>query len=32
MAVVEEHSSLFNEDNGENCINSGSPYGPIEDI
>jgi hypothetical protein len=32
MAVVEEHSSLFNEDNRENCSNSGSPCGSVEDI
>jgi hypothetical protein len=32
MAVVEEHFSLFNEDNPENCNNSCSPCGSIEDI
>ncbi len=32
MAVAEEHSSLFNEDNREKCGNSGSPCGSIEDI
>ncbi len=33
MAVAEEQSSLFIEDNQENCCNSGSPScGPIEDI
>jgi hypothetical protein len=32
MAVAEEHSSLFNEDNQENCGNSGSPCGSVEDI
>jgi hypothetical protein len=32
MAVAEEHSSLFNEENQENCSNSGSPCGSIEDI
>ncbi len=32
MTVAEEHSSLFNEDNQENCSNSGSPCGSVEDI
>jgi hypothetical protein len=32
MAVAEEHSSLFNEDNQEKHSNSGSPCGSIEDI
>ncbi len=32
MAVAEEHSSLFNEDNQGNCCNLGSPCGLIEDI
>jgi hypothetical protein len=32
MAVAEEHFSLFNEDNQENCSNSGLPCGSIEDI
>ncbi len=31
-AVAEEYSSLFNEDNPENCCNSGSPCGSVEDI
>ncbi len=32
MAVAEEDSSLFNEDNQENCSNTGSPCCSIEDV
>jgi hypothetical protein len=32
MAAAEEQSSLFNKDNQQNCCNSGSPYGSVEDI